>query len=158
VTQFSVQTDHLHLIVESDTALALVRGLQGLAVRCARAVNRACHRHGPVWSERYHARSLPTPREVRLALIYVLLNFRKHLRALPAVDLRSSGPWFEGWAHSPPRPLSTCPVVPPRTWLAAIGWRRAGGPIDCREAPAPPQTRPVYRRDSPDSPESPDKP
>jgi REP element-mobilizing transposase RayT len=143
VTQFSVQTDHLHLIVESDTALALVRGLQGLAVRCARAVNRACHRHGPVWSKRYHARALPTPREVRLTLIYVLLNFCKHLRALPAVDRRSSGPWFEGWAHSPPRPLTTCPVVPPRTWLAAIGWRRAGGPIDYREAPAPPQTRRV---------------
>ena len=24
----------------------------------------------------------------------------------------------------------------PRTWLATVGWRRAGGPIDCQEAPA----------------------
>jgi hypothetical protein len=136
VTQFSVQTDHLHLIVEADNALALIRGLQGLAIRCARAVNRTCRRRGPVWGHRYHARALTTPREVRLALVYVLLNFRKHLGASPAVDPRSSGPWFEGWArHLPSPPSAPCPVVVPRTWLGAIGWRRAGGPIDCREAP-----------------------
>jgi hypothetical protein len=145
VIEFSVQTDHLHLVVEADTTPALIRGLQGLTVRCARAVNRASRRRGPVWSGRYHARPLATPREVRLALVYVLLNFRKHLRALPAVDHHSSGPWFEGWAHSPPRPATARPVAPPRTWLGAVGWRRAGGPIDCREAPAPPPPRHAYR-------------
>jgi hypothetical protein len=34
-----VQTDHVHLIVEADSRLALIRGVQGLAVRCAKAVN-----------------------------------------------------------------------------------------------------------------------
>jgi hypothetical protein len=33
---------------------------------------------------------------MRLALVYVLLNFRKHLGAAPAIDPRSSGPWFHG--------------------------------------------------------------
>jgi len=134
-----VQTDHLHLIVEADTATTLTRGLQGLAVRCARAVNRASRRHGPVWSHRYHAHTLRTPREVRHALVYVLLNFRKHLRALPGVDPRSSGVWFDGWAQPPRRPTGqplVAPVATPRTWLGAVGWRRAGGPIDWRESPA----------------------
>ena len=67
----------------------------------------------------------------------VLLNFRKHLRAPPGVDPCSSGPWFDGWARSLPSPVGPSPVAPSRTWLGAVGWRRAGGPIDFRDAPDP---------------------
>ena len=137
VTHFSVQTNHLHLIVEADIPSGLIRGVQGLAIRCARAVNRACRRRGPVWSHRYHAHTLRTPREVRGAVAYVLLNFRKHLRAPPGVDPRSSGPWFDGWEVRPPRPATFCPIASPRTWLGTVGWRRAGGPITFAEAPQP---------------------
>jgi putative transposase len=137
---FSVQSDHLHLIVEADAAPALSRGVQGLAVRCARTINRSVARRGPVWNERYHPHVLGTPREVRLGLAYVLLNFRKHLRAGPGIDPFSSGPWFDGWTRPPPTPDHPSPVRPPRTWLAASGWRRAGGAIDFREAPAAPRT------------------
>ena len=146
VTHFSVQQDHLHLIVEADQPLALVRGVQGLAIRCARAVNRASGRRGPVWSHRYHAHALTTPREVRRALAYVLLNFRKHLRAQPGVDPRSSGPWFGGWNVPPPRPATFCPVAFPRTWLGSVGWLRAGGPINFSEAPRPRSDRPILIR------------
>ena len=135
-TQFSVQTDHLHLIVEAASREALIRGLQGLAGRTAHAVNRARRRTGKVWCSRYHARVLTTPSEVRNALVYVLLNFRKHLRAMPGIDPRSSGPWFGGWSTPPPAPAALPPVVPAQTWLGAIGWRRAGGSIDPAEMPA----------------------
>jgi hypothetical protein len=134
---FSVQSDHVHLIVEADDDQSLVRGMQGLSVRCARAINRGARRRGPVWSERYHAHPLATPREVRLGLVYVLLNFRKHLHAPPGIDPCSSGPWFDGWAHQPTLAPLPAPVARPRTWLGAIGWRRAGGAIHCRELPAP---------------------
>lgn len=135
--QFSVQSDHLHLMVEADDTHALSRGLQGLAVRCARAVNRCARRRGRVWAHRYHARALGTPREVRRALVYVLLNFRKHLRAAPGVDSRSSGPWFTGWRRQTRQPVSgPSPVAQPRTWPACLGWQRAGPSIDYAEAPA----------------------
>jgi hypothetical protein len=65
VVHFSVQMDHVHLVVEGDAAVALVRGVQGLAVRCAKAINRASRRRGRVWSSRYHARALRTPTEAR---------------------------------------------------------------------------------------------
>ena len=55
---FSVRTDHLHLIAEASSREALIRGLQGLAGRTARAVNRCLRRHGKVWSGRFHARPL----------------------------------------------------------------------------------------------------
>ena len=47
---FSVQADHVHLIVEADGALSLTSGIQGLAIRCALAVNRCLGRRGKVWS------------------------------------------------------------------------------------------------------------
>jgi hypothetical protein len=61
------------------------------------------------------------------------LNFRKHLRATAAIDPRSSGPWFDGWRSQ--RPALECerPVATSRTWLGAVGWRRAGGGIDAEE-------------------------
>ena len=136
VVHFSVQSDHVHLVVEGDQGVALVRGLQGLACRCAKAVNRAARRRGHVWSSRYHAHALRTPTEARRGLVYVLLNFRKHLHAAPGVDPRSSGRWFTGWRSQPVSPPDAAPVVPARTWLAIVGRRRAGGPIALDERPA----------------------
>ena len=40
VVHFSVQQDHLHLIVEGDERVALRNGIRGLAIRIALAVNR----------------------------------------------------------------------------------------------------------------------
>lgn len=136
VNHFSVQTDHVHLIVEASSREALIRGLQGLFGRTARALNRHWQRIGKVWNARYHSRALATPREVRNGLVYVLLNFRKHLRVSTGTDPRSSAPWFDGWSSLPAQCAAPCPVARPKTWLGATGWKRAGGLIGLREGPA----------------------
>ncbi len=138
---YSVQTNHLHLLVEASDARALAHGMRSLGARIARAVNRVFGRRGAVLPDRYHARILRTPTEVRRALAYVLLNARRHLaklgRALPPrdwIDPASSGRWFDGWrggiglAHDPP------PVAAARSWLARVGWRRRGL-VDPAEVP-----------------------
>jgi hypothetical protein len=114
------------LLVEGDSEAALRRGLRGLVVRIARAVNRILGRRGAVWAERHHARALTTPRAVRHALLYVLMNFRKHGPG-HGLDPCSSAIWFDGWS-TPPRGeiLQRSVVAPARTWLAAVGWRRYG--------------------------------
>ena len=133
----------MHLIVEADTRTALCRGIQGLAIRAARAVNRALSRTGRVWDDRYHARVLKSPRETRAAIVYVLLNWRKHIPAIASpghVDPCSSGPWFDGWVQwgrTALTPPTKRPTAPPRTWLASVGWRR-GGSIRFEEGPARP--------------------
>src|SRR5213083_836153 len=86
VLQFSVQDDHVHLIVEADDTRALRRGLRGLAIRVARAVNRALGRRGAVWGDRYHARALTSPRAVRHAIVYVLRNRWKHCEGERGLD------------------------------------------------------------------------
>jgi hypothetical protein len=134
VLHFSVQTDHLHLVVEADEPTGFERGVRGLSIRVAKAINRALGRHGRVWGDRYHAHLLRTPREVRNALVYVLNNFRKHIRTARGLDPRSSARWFEGWRRAVAQPKKPSPVVRARTWLARVGWRRHGL-IDVEESP-----------------------
>jgi hypothetical protein len=140
VVHFSIQQDHGHFIVEGDDARRARGGMHGLAIRLALAVNRALGRKGQVVGDRYHARPLTTPRQMRTSMVYVLLNFRKHLRAPPCVDPRSSGPHFSGWQRLPAsaRAFGRFPsaTAPPATWMARAGWRRAGGPLRVEEHPA----------------------
>src|SRR5262245_3140714 len=48
LVHYSIQRDHAHLIVESDSREALACGMKSIAARFARAVNRALKRSGPV--------------------------------------------------------------------------------------------------------------
>jgi hypothetical protein len=147
IVHFSVQHNHVHLIAEAPDELTLSRGAQGLAIRLAKAANKTLRRSGTFWADRYHARALKTPREVRNALVYVLQNRKKHGGLPGLVDPLSSAPWFGGWrdpelaAGVLERALDDCPVSPvgpSRTWLLNKGWRRRGL-ISVREAPARPK-------------------
>jgi len=124
VVHFSVQSNHLHLIVEASDRESLSRGMQGLTVRMARAVNRAMNAKGSVFLDRYHAHELKTPRETRAALLYVLQNWAKHGSG-GAYDPLSSALWFDGWTR-PPIAEAPSIVAAPRTWLVKVGWRRHG--------------------------------
>ena len=132
---YSVQRNHLHLLVESAGKQALGRGMKAISARVARAVQRVFGLSGPVLHGRYHLRVLRTPREVRSALAYVLLNARKHWRERhgnpPPQRLgdASSGRWFDGWRRAPASrepPAEAPEVARPRTWLLSAGWRRHG--------------------------------
>jgi REP element-mobilizing transposase RayT len=134
VVHYSLQRDHVHLIVEAAGCQALGRGMKSIGARLARAVNRVFGRSGPVLLGRYHVRALATPKEVRNALAYVLMNARKHWKQLRGIvppvrlDEASSGRWFDGWRVLPRGPTGAGPreVAPARSWLLARGWRRHG--------------------------------
>lgn len=112
VVHYSVQGNHIHLVVEAADERALSRGMQGLAVRIARAVNRAAARKGRVFDDHYFSRELKTPAEVRRAVRYVLDNFVLHARLTPQTDTCAAS------------------LAPPRTWLLAVGWHRSrAGPL-----------------------------
>ena len=79
LVHYSVQRDHMHLIIEAKGREQLSRGVQGLSIRVARRLNTLWQRRGRVFADRYHARILRTPREVRHCLNYVLNNSNRHL-------------------------------------------------------------------------------
>jgi REP element-mobilizing transposase RayT len=79
VCDFSVQGDHLHFIVDAANNKALTSVVSSVAIRIAKQVNKLSGRKGRVFSDRYHARVLRSPSEVRTSRHYILNNFRKHL-------------------------------------------------------------------------------
>jgi len=143
VVEFSVQENHLHLIVESrgpEAHCELRAGVSGLVIAFAKRLNMMLRRRGKVWGDRWHSRELGSPREVRSALVYVFRNLAKHgtlMIGQDIVDVTSSALRFHGWTA----PLTfhfddglQWPTAPPRTWLLESGWiTRGGGRIDPRE-------------------------
>jgi len=133
LVHFSVQGNHLHLIVEAEDAKTLGRGMQGLCIRIARGVNRLLRRRGKVFSDRYHRHDLESPRETRNALAYVLQNHRKHEfergERCPRgwTDPCSSAAFFDGWSHRrrfiSPDDEEDAPVAAPTTWMLTTGWQ-----------------------------------
>jgi REP element-mobilizing transposase RayT len=139
INQYCFQSNHAHLVIEADDARALGRGMKALGARFARAVNRMLGRKGRILADRYHFEVLRTPRRVRNALAYVLLNLRKHLAqsggvAPTAIDPASSGRWFVHWSTSIVPGRDPPVVSPPQTWLLRVGWLR-WGTIDLAETP-----------------------
>lgn len=150
IVHYSVQRDHVHLVVEAADKRSLSSGVRSVMIRIARYVNDLLARRGRFWADRWHGRALASPREVRAALVYVLANFRKHARhgLRVGIDPYSSGPWFDGWREwrldsGVPPPLaesvswpseesaetSACSMrsgFAPQTWLVRVGWKRCG--------------------------------
>ena len=100
IVHFSVQTNHVHLIIEANDKVAMRRGAAGLSVRAARAINRAMGRRGSIWADRYHTLTMTTPRHVRNTIVYVLFNIKKHQPGAAGLDACSSAPWFDGFAKA----------------------------------------------------------
>ena len=131
VVHFTIQDDHMHLIVEAPDRRGIARGVMGLEIRIARRINALFGQKGRFWSDRYHRRDLRTPTEVRNVLRYVLLNTQKHHRIIGDrcfADPSSSAATFDGFAR-PPFVFDDrfrWPRAVPRTWLLETGWRRRG--------------------------------
>jgi putative transposase len=164
ICEFSVQDDHIHLVVEAAAPRTLSHGMRRLTLRIARAVNRLLFRRGAVFADRWHGRLLTRPREVRNALVYVLGNFRKHCvggcGGRGEWDVFSSAPYFRGFRELAGRAPCECvsgavpralvppdlpPVLAPATWLLREGWRRHGL-ISLSEQPRVQATRLVTER------------
>jgi REP element-mobilizing transposase RayT len=140
IAHFSVQENHVHLLVEAESRRDLLGGMRGFSVSLTRQINRLLMRSGSLLADRWHARALKTPRMVRYALLYVLANGRKHGVTTGLVDPLSSAPYFAGFrqcaGRAPcvvePRLLPRSvrsrppPIVAPATWLLCNGWRRGG--------------------------------
>lgn len=145
IIHLSIQHNHLHFIVEAAGKGALSRGMQSLAINCARALNDELGRDGKVFEFRYQATQIRTPRQARNTLAYVLNNWRRHREDLfcaatrkASLDPYASGISFPGWAGVPrfasPGGYVPLPVSPPSTCLLAFEWRRHGA-IDPFERP-----------------------
>ena len=120
IVHFSVQGNHLHLIVEAPNRRALARAIQGLSIRIAKGLNRMMGCAGRVFDDRFHARVLRTPTEVRNAIHYVLDNARKHAAQRGATY---SPAYVDRYSSAGALDVE---LPAAQTWLLREGWKRAG--------------------------------
>jgi len=122
VVHFSVQGNHIHLLIEAADNEALARGMRGVTIRVAKALNRVMERRGPVFADHYHSRVVRTPTEAARAVNYVLWNHAHHAKQ-----------WGETLGEDAVDPFSSAkcngaepsPVSEPQTWLLKVGCLRA---------------------------------
>lgn len=134
VVHASIQSNHVHLLVEAEDRRMLSNGLRAFMISTARHLNGALGRRGAVFATRYHATQLRTPRQVRNALAYVMNNWRHHgedqhgpAQRRASVDPYSTAILFDGWREARfavPDGYEPLPVAGARTWLLTVGWRR----------------------------------
>jgi REP element-mobilizing transposase RayT len=112
---FSVQGNHIHLLIESCSAVELSSTMRSLGIRLARGLNKLMGTKGRVIAHRYHVHELRTPTEVRRARNYVLDNYRHHVE-------QRGGVLPKGFVD----PYSSMRFVTPapKTWLLTAGWQR----------------------------------
>lgn len=75
IIHFSLQSNHVHLIIESENNDVLSKGMRSLTITFAKGL-----KQGKVQLERYHLHVLRTIREAKNATYYVLFNQQKHER------------------------------------------------------------------------------
>jgi REP element-mobilizing transposase RayT len=114
LVHFAVLGNHVHLLVEAHGKTALSRGMQGLNIRIARALNRLMGRHGRVLSDHYHAKILRSPSQTLRARAYLLRNAARHYGwqgpdpFASTVPLQQPGTWFLIMIERQPHRLEAC--------------------------------------------------
>jgi REP element-mobilizing transposase RayT len=133
VCHVSIQSNHIHLIIEADDQTSLSRGMTSLLVSAARRINRLRCRRGRVFADRYHLVPLPTPTQVRNALNYVVNNWRHHGHdrgAHHALDPFATGRTFDGFAEHrialPWPDEAPLPIAFPTSRLLGELWKHEG--------------------------------
>jgi REP element-mobilizing transposase RayT len=159
IIHLSIQRTHIHLLVETENRIALTRGMQGFQISAAKHMNAALkwekRRRGRVFTDRYHAEVIRTPRQARHVLAYVLNNWRKHREDVGRkwnVDPFSSGCSFTGWEALERQPFmwklpptyDAMIVWFPKTWLLTQGWLKYGR-IGFHEVPGSREKLPARR-------------
>jgi REP element-mobilizing transposase RayT len=147
IVHVSIQSNHIHLLIEADHKRELANGVRAFMISATRRLNALRARKGAVFIQRYHAVQISSQRQARHALAYVLNNWRRHHEDLTpslakaSIDPYSTGVLFDGWdvpfdKFDIPERYEPMLVHAPRSWLLTVGWREHPR-IGIREVPGP---------------------
>jgi REP element-mobilizing transposase RayT len=138
ILHYSIQNDHIHMIIEAKDNDSLAKGMMSLCGRLGKMIRAAIGGSGSVFKARYYIEVLKNPTMMRNALEYVLLNTAKHMKVFEHIDVFSSGVAFTEWRkllgkrynqfihdHIKEFGRTLEELSSPRSWLAAAGWHRA---------------------------------
>jgi REP element-mobilizing transposase RayT len=127
IVEYSVMSNHIHLIVEASSSADLSKGMASLNTGLGMRLNRLWGRvgQGSVFAERFHLEVIKNPTQARNLLVYVLRNDVHHGLGLGVLDPCSSAPFFGGFKERQGNQRGGCVAAEPQTWMLRVGWRRA---------------------------------
>lgn len=86
VLHFTLEYNHVHLVIESSNHKELHKGMQAFGISLAKKINKLKNLKGTVYKNRYHQKLLKSRSEFKNAVQYVFGNGVKHKRASSKLD------------------------------------------------------------------------
>lgn len=86
VIHYSLEYDHVHLLIEAENNFILGRGMQSFGVTMAKGINRLKRLKGSVYKHRYHFRMIFSTRQLKYVMNYIFTNGMKHKRSKTIQD------------------------------------------------------------------------
>ena len=85
IHHYTLEHDHVHLIVEAQNNLELGKGMQAFGVCFAKGINKFKAFKGTAYKHRYHLRKINSARDLKTVMRYVFNNSKKHRNSLTMV-------------------------------------------------------------------------
>lgn len=82
IIHFTLEYDHVHLLVETDCKIKLGRGMMRLGVTLSKGINKCKQEIGQVYKHRYHQRFITSGRDLKNVMNYIFHNGLKHRTAI----------------------------------------------------------------------------
>lgn len=92
IAHYTLEYDHVHLLVEADNTKVLGKGMQSFGISFSKGINKIKESKGQVFKTRYHFRKLKTVVEVKNVINYIFGNSIKHKYAGSIVSPYNSLP------------------------------------------------------------------
>lgn len=86
VIHYSLEFDHVHLLIEADNNKILGKGMQAFGVTLAKAINKLWRLGGGVYKHRYHFRRITGSKDLRNVMNYIFKNGVKHKTAKSIIN------------------------------------------------------------------------
>jgi len=78
IIHYSLEFDHVHLLIEAENNIILGKGMQSFGVTFSKAINRHRNVSGQVYKHRYHFRKITSAKQLKNVMNYIFKNGVKH--------------------------------------------------------------------------------
>jgi putative transposase len=122
VLNYTVTSNHVHLLVKDTDENAIARSMQLIAGRTAQQFNLRKSRQGAFWQDRYHATAVETGEHLIRCVVYIDLNMVR------ASVVRHPAEWLHGGYREIQNPRVRYTILDLAELTTACGFERLADP------------------------------
>jgi putative transposase len=120
ILNYTVTSNHVHLLVVDDASNAISKSIQLVAGRTAQEFNQRKGRKGAYWEDRYHATAVESGEHFCRCLVYIDMNMVR------AGAVKHPSEWVDGGYHEIQQPSLRYNLIDRGRLLDLCGFRNEG--------------------------------